>query len=209
MKKKTSEKVLKTTPKKAEEKIVVPTAKIAAPLKAKQEMFCKEYLIDLNATQAAIRSGYSKKTAKSIGQENLTKPDIQKRIGELIKARSDRCEITADNVLKELALIAFSDPRKVMKWGPKGVELRESSDLTDEEARLVSEVSQTITDAGGSIKLKMNDKVAALTLVGKHLKIFTERLEFEGTIKRADLPDPANPTQAGKRYMEKIKNGKK
>jgi phage terminase small subunit len=69
-------------------------------LTAKQEMFCKEYIIDLNATQAAIRSGYSKETAAVIGSENLTKPNIQQRIAELGQAREDRLEITADEVLK-------------------------------------------------------------------------------------------------------------
>lgn len=69
-------------------------------LTAKQEMFCKEYIIDLNATQAAIRSGYSKDTATEIGCENLTKPNIQERIAELSKDREERLEITADEVLK-------------------------------------------------------------------------------------------------------------
>lgn len=55
----------------------------------KQEMFCREYLVDLNATQAAIRAGYSDKTARSVGNENLTKPDIEKRIQELMSSRSE------------------------------------------------------------------------------------------------------------------------
>jgi phage terminase small subunit len=69
-------------------------------LTAKQEMFCKEYIIDLNATQAAIRAGYSKDTATEIGCENLTKPNIQKRISELSKDRNEKLEITAIEVLK-------------------------------------------------------------------------------------------------------------
>lgn len=65
----------------------------------KQELFCKEYMIDLNATQAAIRAGYSGKTAGAIGTENLAKPAIQERLQELIKARSDKLQIDADWVL--------------------------------------------------------------------------------------------------------------
>ena len=70
-------------------------------LTAKQQTFCDEYLIDLNATQAAIRAGYSKKTAKSIGQENLTKPDIAEYIEQRLSDRVERTEVTADMVLTE------------------------------------------------------------------------------------------------------------
>ena len=73
---------------------------MAKPLTAKQEMFCLEYLIDLNATQAAIRAGYSLKTAKDIACENLTKPNIQARISEAMKERSENTKIDAAYVLK-------------------------------------------------------------------------------------------------------------
>lgn len=66
----------------------------------KQEAFCQEYLIDLNATQAALRAGYSEKTAKDIGCENLAKPNIQKKIAELMARRSEKTEINAEWVLK-------------------------------------------------------------------------------------------------------------
>lgn len=73
---------------------------MAKKLTDKQELFCKEYLIDLNATQAAIRAGYSKKTAQEIGSENLSKPMIQERISELQDSRNERLQIDADWVLK-------------------------------------------------------------------------------------------------------------
>lgn len=78
-------------------------------LTRKQEAFCQEYIIDFNATQAAIRAGYSKKTAGSIGFENLKKPEIQKRLAGLIKKRSERAEITADRVLAECMRVALAD----------------------------------------------------------------------------------------------------
>lgn len=71
-------------------------------LTAKQQMFVKEYLIDLNATQAAIRAGYSKDTAKEIGYENLTKLHIVKEIQEALDKRSERTEIDADWVLSTI-----------------------------------------------------------------------------------------------------------
>jgi len=66
----------------------------------KQKQFCLEYLIDLNATQAAVRAGYSKKTAHSIGNENLIKPLIQARIAECMAERSEKTKIDAAYVLK-------------------------------------------------------------------------------------------------------------
>lgn len=71
-------------------------------LTPKQEMFCKEYLVDLNATQAAIRSGYSKHTAKDIGCQNLAKLYIQERIQELMTERSNKVLITAEDVLTDI-----------------------------------------------------------------------------------------------------------
>ena len=82
-------------------------------LTPKQARFVEEYLVDLNATQAAIRAGYSEQTARSIGYENLTKPDIQQAIDEARGKQQQRTEITADRVLEEYAKIAFFDPRKL------------------------------------------------------------------------------------------------
>lgn len=72
-------------------------------LNAKQERFCQEYLIDLNATQAAIRAGYSEKAAHSIGNENLRKPLIAEKIASMQAERSESTRITAEWVLKEAA----------------------------------------------------------------------------------------------------------
>jgi len=77
-------------------------------LEPKENRFCWEYLVDLNATQAAIRTGYSKRSASSIGYENLQKPEIQKYINRLTIWRSLRTQVTADRVLEELAKIAFA-----------------------------------------------------------------------------------------------------
>lgn len=70
-------------------------------LTAKQKRFVEEYLVDFNATKAAERAGYSKKTARFIGAENLTKPNIQAAIQEQIQARAARTEITADLIVQE------------------------------------------------------------------------------------------------------------
>ena len=68
----------------------------------KQKMFCQEYMVDLNAPQASIRAGYSPRTAKEIGCENLTKPNIQAEIQRLQKERISRVQLTADKVLEDI-----------------------------------------------------------------------------------------------------------
>ena len=75
----------------------------------KQRRFCEEYLVDLNATQAAIRAGYSGKTARSVGNENLTKPDIQKYLSELQLEAQTRTETKRDDIIDELKSIGFAD----------------------------------------------------------------------------------------------------
>lgn len=80
-------------------------------LTAKQARFCEEYLVDLNGTQAAIRAGYSKKTANRMASENLSKPDIQLYIKELMEEQSKRTELTADMVIAELKNVAFADTK--------------------------------------------------------------------------------------------------
>lgn len=151
-------------------------------LTSKQELFVQEYLIDLNATQAAIRAGYSKKTAHSIGSENLCKPEIAEAIAHAKAARSERTEVTQDRVIAELAKIGFSDIRKAVAWGqdpgdtesenanPNGlnmypVRLVPSEIVDDDTAAAITEVSLTQT----GVKVRMADKRAALETLLKHV----------------------------------------
>lgn len=86
-------------------------------LTQKQKKFSEEFVVDNNATQAAIRAGYSEKSAYSIGHENLKKPKIQKYISQLTEARNLRTQVTADRILQELATMAFA--KKGVKTGHK------------------------------------------------------------------------------------------
>lgn len=103
-------------------------------LTAKQERFCEEYLIDLNATQAAIRAGYSVESAGSIGSENLTKPEIRARIDTAMAERSKRTGINADRVLRELGRIAFLNPTKVIDFQTAEV----LSDASEDDLAVIS-----------------------------------------------------------------------
>src|SRR4051812_12343972 len=143
-------------------------------LNDRQRRFVEHYLVDLNATQAAIRAGYSAATANQIGARLLANVKVAAAIAEAQAARSRRTEVTADRVVLELARVAFGDPRRVMSWGPGGGKLRPSAELADEEAAIVAEVGETTTKDGGSLRVKTVDKLGALRLLGQHLGMFGE-----------------------------------
>lgn len=145
-----------------------------------QRAFCQEYLIDLNATQSAIRAGYSQKTANVKASQLLTMPHVTNYIDKLVTARSRRTEVTADRVLEELARIAFVDPRNIVGMDEFGNAVFQSTDdMSEDDARCISEISQTVTENGGTIRVKMHDKVNALEKLGKHLKLFTDVTEHK------------------------------
>ena len=157
-----------------------------AKLTAKQAKFVEEYLLDLNAAAAARRAGYTTKRSEAIGYDLLTKADIQAAVQSAQRERSARTGVTADRVLKEIARIAFADLRAVMSWGPDGVALRNSSDLSDDEAAAVAEVSETWTDSGGgSRKVKLHDKVAALEKLARHIGLYDSETSTVVTIERS------------------------
>ena len=159
----------------------------------KQARFVEEYLIDLNATQAAIRAGYAESSAKDCGWENLQKPAVQAALHEAMDARSKRTAITADRVLQELAHLGFARMDDYAEWGPKGVTLKQSEGLTEDQLRAVGEVSETVTQHGGTIRFKLHDKLGALEKLGKHLGLFVERVEHSGSVNTGVLVVPESP----------------
>lgn len=143
-----------------------------AKLTAKQKKFVEEYLIDLNATQAAIRAGYSTESAKEIGCENLTKPNVKAEIDKAIAERSRRTGINQDRVLRELAKIAFVNPNDVINFNEATVK----SDAKEEDLAAIASVKiKNIPTEDGEIterEIKLCDKLKALDLLGKHLGIY-------------------------------------
>jgi len=149
-------------------------------LTKRQEAFVQEYLIDLNATQAAIRAGYNKNSAPVVACENLKKPNIQEAIQAEMERRADRTRVTQDKVVKELAKIAFSNMKSFVEWGPGKVKLIDSGRISDDDAACVSEVSMTETSTGSTVRFKLYDKKAALELLGRHLGMFMDTLKHVG-----------------------------
>lgn len=156
-----------------------------AGLTPKQARFVQEYLVDLNASKAALRAGYSAKTAPSTGHENLQKPEIQAAISEAQAKRAKRTEITQDRVLQELAKLGFSDIRNI--FGPDG-ELKSPADMDDNVSASVASIEVVLRAVPGSngevekvAKIKSWDKLGALTQLGRHLGMFTDKTETKGT----------------------------
>lgn len=143
-----------------------------ARLTKRQKTFVEEYLIDLNATQAAIRAGYSVETAGVIGSENLKKPNIAEAIGKAMAERSKRTGVNADRIVLELAKMALANPMDVINFEDATIK----PDATRDDMTLVAGIKiKVIEGEEGTIcerEIKLNDKLKALDLLGKHLGIY-------------------------------------
>jgi phage terminase small subunit len=163
-------------------------------LTAKQRAFVNEYIVDLHATNAALRAGYSSDSAYSIGSENLTKPEIADAIQEALDLRSERTRITADRVLVEVAKLGFSNIKSIFT---EGGQLRNLNSLPDEVAAAIQSVEVVTKRVEGGEdheveyvhKIKMADKKASLELLGKHLKLFADRTELTGADGKDLIPE--------------------
>lgn len=157
-------------------------------------LFALEYMTDLNGKAAAIRAGYSPASAAQQAHRLMSHPWVMDEIGRAMDARAKRVEITADDVLREIAAMAFSDLRSVAKWGSRPapedadspteqyIELLDSDELSPVVSSAIAEVSQ----GQAGLRVKMHDKVRSLELLGKHLKMFVDRTEHDVTDRLAD-----------------------
>jgi phage terminase small subunit len=172
----------------------------------KQQRFVDEYLVDLNATQAAIRAGYSKKTANEQGARLLANVSLKKLIADAMSKRSQATQITAERVLQELARVAFFDPRRLLNadGSPKPI-----NELDDDTAAVLAgmDVSEEYEGSGEdrrfvgyTKKVKVSDKVAALGLAMRHLGMLNDKLQVGGgvTVKVKDYTGrKKGPDEAG------------
>lgn len=154
---------------------------MAKALTAKQQVFVQEYLVDLNATQAAIRAGYSKRTAEWIGPQLLGKTHVSEAVQKAMAKREERTEITQDRVLKEYAKLAFLDPRRF--YDDDG-QLLQVHELPDDVAAALSSM-EVVTEKAGDLelavrKIKFSDKKAALDSIARHLGMFKDKTELTG-----------------------------
>lgn len=153
-------------------------------LTKKQKRFCEEYLIDLNATQAAIRAGYSPESARQSGADNMKNPYIRARIEKAMADRSRRTGVNADRVVMELAKIAFVNAADVID--AEDATLKE--DATAEDLAAVQSVKvKSFGEDGVEREIKLADKIKALELLGRHLGMFNDRLRLDAKLDTGKL----------------------
>lgn len=167
-------------------------------LTAKQERFCKEYIIDLNATQAAIRAGYSKKVAGSIGFENLRKPEIESFISSLQEKKSEELNFSFERIANELGKVAFGDVRHYFNEHGRMIDINELESAVSSTIKSVT-VQQEKTKVLGEViiesavkKVESYDKLKALELLGKmfgHFEKDNKQKGNESQVTVFQLPD--------------------
>ena len=149
-------------------------------LTAKQQKFVEEYLIDLNATQAAIRAGYSVKTADVIGYQLLQKTSVQEAIAKAMAERSRRTGVNQDRVVLELAKIAFVKMTDVVN---SNGEIKADASPDDLSCIESIKYKESDNEFGGSVEreVKIGSKLKALELLGKHLGMWNDKLDVNVT----------------------------
>lgn len=166
-----------------------------AKLTAKQQRFVDEYLIDLNATQAAIRAGYSADTAMEQGYQLLQKTSVSNAISQAMAHRSRRTGITQDRVLRELARVAFVNANDVIDTDSATVR----ADATADDLACIQSVKVKVSESGmGSSserEIKLYDKMRALEMLGKHLGIFERRDHANGNGEKNNLLEAIAATE--------------
>jgi phage terminase small subunit len=147
--------------------------------------FAEEYPKDLNGTQAAIRAGYSEKGAGVVASNLLKDDRVRAKIEELNKSRLRKLNVTVKNVLKEIALMAFSNIADVCTWNSQGIRLKRSASLSREETAAIKSITETITPKTTSLKVLMHDKPASLVLLCRYLNVLDGNAEVVDPEKTA------------------------
>ncbi len=158
------------------------------PLNERQLAFVREYQVDLNATRAAVRAGYSVKASRAYGSVLLNNPAVKAAVNVAISQRAERTEIDSDLVIRELARMGFANMLDYVRVTPDGEAVVDLTRLDRDQAAAITEItSEVYTDGKGGdaeqvkrVKLKLADKRGALELLGKHLGLFPYRHEVAG-----------------------------
>lgn len=161
---------------------------MARKLTDKQKKFVEEYLLDLNATQACIRAGYSPQNADKIGSELLGKTRVSEAVSEAIAERSKRTGINQDRIVQELARIAFVKITDVVDNNGEIKTDASDDDLACIESYKVKD-SDNIHGSSSEREVKLASKMKALELLGKHLGMWNDKFQVDVSIPVFDGED--------------------
>lgn len=193
-----------------EQKQEVSVAEIATPvrkaLSLREQRFVEEYIVDLNGKQAMVRCGFKGTRPEIAASKMLSREHVIVAILEAKDARSKRVEVTADSVITELAKLGFANMMDYITIGNDGSALVDFSALDRDKAAAIQEVivdeyvERTGEDSDGKptfervkrIRFKLAEKRGSLELLGKHLKLFTEKHEHSGPNGTPLIPPPIN-----------------
>ena len=161
---------------------------------SRHEIFAREYVKDLNGTRAAIAAGYAKTTARATASRLLTKSNIQGLVASLTKKHTDKLDLDAEKLLSELSRVGFSNFLDYVNITEEGDAFVDLSSVTQEQAAAIQEVTVNEYMEGKGkdarkvkrTRLKLVDKIRSLDLLGRHLKLFTEKVEMSGLEGLAD-----------------------
>lgn len=146
----------------------------------RHELFCKEYMVDMVATAAAVRAGYGKDSAQANASRMMKNPKIKARIEELIRERDERLSLKPDLVLRELMNHGMLDMAGA--FDPETGELLDITEMPENIRRAIASVTVQTDPKTGFVskQVKFWDKNKALEMIGRHLKMFTDKIEHIG-----------------------------
>ena len=156
----------------------------------RQKIFVDEYIVTLNASEAARRAGYKPRAAQSTGSQLLDIPEIAAAIRDALAARAARTRVSADRVIEELARIAFSDIGRVVDFGPEGLRLKPNHVLAEADRAAIAELSSR---GKGRLHVRLQDKQRALDALARHLGLYglNAKLIAADPMERRRLADQA------------------
>lgn len=153
-------------------------------LNPQQERFAQEYAIDLNATRAATRAGYSAATAYSQGSRLLNDVEVSKRIDELKDKILKRIDVTTERIVREYEKIAFTNLEDVVEWIRGDPMLRNAEDIETPAHGAISEITRTESKLGDvTVKVKLHDKRGALDSLARYKGMFHDNIELSGKVE--------------------------
>ena len=164
--------------------------------------FIEEYLVDLNASQAARRVGYTEKSCRNMGSQLLKRPDVKAAVEAALEERGRSMRVTSARVLLELARVAFADPTRIAEWGPAGLTLRPHDTLSPDDRAAIQEI--VAFPDGGPTRIRLHDKQRALALLARHLGLLNERTAGVINGERRGKEIVAAAARARKFILERI-----